>query len=155
MHLWCSCILRVIHLLRGINKALETLTESLHKKAGAVLQDCLSSGCQHLNHHTSPSVNIGLYSSFLTNFLYLLPCGLCLLACSTNTCTLCFSLCPSPWGVGIQDFCFQGYFCPKYFLHFVFTPNPNRYFYFCSSLSTSFLFFRWAELLRADMVAVN
>lgn len=91
-------------MVRGINKALETLTERLRKKAGAVLQDCLSSGCQHLNHHTSASVNIGLYSSFLTIFLYLLPCGLCLLACSTNACTLCFSCAHVPEGWAAKTF---------------------------------------------------
>lgn len=95
MHLYVPVFLRLICLLRGINNAISTMTECLHKKPSALLQYYLSRGCQLLNHHTFSSANTGLYRSFLTNLLYLLLCGLCFLV-PAPTSAHCFSPCPSP-----------------------------------------------------------
>lgn len=68
--------LRLIFLLRGVNDALGWNPDGMpHEKASALLQDCLSGGCQCLNLHTFPSVNTGLYGPFLTDLLCLLLCG--------------------------------------------------------------------------------
>lgn len=81
----------------------------------------------------------------------LLLCGLCFLV-PASVSAPCFSLCLCPWVAGIQEFGYLWLFCPKYFLDFVFTLNPNEYSYFCSSLPSLLLvdrvFFELNGLLR-------
>lgn len=127
------------------------MTACLHKIASAI-QDYLSSGCQHLTHHTFPNVNTGyFYRSFLTNPLCLLLYNLCFLVLAS---TSGHSLVPIPQRDEHPIF-WLWYFCFKYFWDFVFTPNPNRDFYFSSLLLSLLLFFGQTGLSRTNSVSIE